>query len=264
VIFLRVMEMKDQIKSELKKILPDRVVRSLQEFRQHNKPERALLIKMAALRQIGVRPKLVPPTSRSLLFVCYGNIMRSPMCEALMRRAVADSEGFRIASAGLNATSARPAHPWAVEAAREFGIRMETHRARMLDVEMVEKADAVLVMDFQNYVQVVSKYPNSKKKAFFLGAYANDAQGIEIRDPYYLGLEATSHCFGVLNLCISALLESMRRNPGAATRSKNAPAASLGPLADPGRETRYRGIVDVSFQGDGQNAALLAPEVESQ
>lgn len=238
--------MKDQIKSELKKILPDRVVRSLQEFRQHNKPERALLIKMAALRQIGVRPKLVPPSARSLLFVCYGNIMRSPMCEALMCRAVAGSEDFCIASAGLNATSARPAHPWAVEAAREFGIRLETHRARILDVEMVEKADAVLVMDFRNYVQVVSKYPNSKKKTFFLGAYANDAQAIEIRDPYYLGLEATSRCFHVLNLCISRLLESVRRNVGAATRTKDGAAACLGPSADPTRETRGRGILDVS------------------
>jgi protein-tyrosine phosphatase len=234
--------MKDQIKSELKKILPDGVVRSLQEFRQHNKPERALLIKMAALRQIGVRPKLVPPTARSLLFVCHGNIMRSPMCEALMGRAVTGSEGFRIASAGLNATSARPAHPWAVEAAREFGVRLENHRARMLDVEMVEKADAVLVMDFRNYVQVASKYPNSKKKTFFLGAYANDAQGIEIRDPYYLGLEATSRCFHVLNLCISALLESVRPNVGAAPRTTNGAAANLAPPADPG----CRGILDVS------------------
>jgi protein-tyrosine phosphatase len=240
------MEMKDQIKSELKKILPDRVVRSLQEFRQRNKPERALLIKVAALRQIGVRPKLVPPTARSLLFVCYGNIMRSPMCEALMRRAVTGSEGFRIASAGLSATPARPAHPWAVEAAREFGIRLENHRARMLDVEMVEKADAVLVMDFRNYVQVVSKYPNSKKKTFFLGAYANDAQGIEIRDPYYLGLEATSRCFHVLNQCISALLDSVRPKVGAAPRTTNGAAVNLGPPADPARETRCREILDVS------------------
>lgn len=225
--------MKDQIKSELKKILPDRVVRSLQEFRQHNKPERALLIKMAALRQIGVRPKLVPPTARSFLFVCYGNIMRSPMCEALMRHAVAGSEGFSIASAGLNATSARPAHPWAVEAAREFGIRLENHRARMLDVEMVEKADAVLVMDFQNYVQVVSKYPNSKQKAFFLGAYANDAQGIEIRDPYYLSLEATSHCFHVLSLCITRLLESVRRNLGVRDSRQRGPKPALPRVSDP-------------------------------
>ena len=238
--------MKDQIKSEVKKILPDGVVRRLQEFRQHSNPERALLIKMAALRQIGVRPKLVSPTARVFLFVCYGNIMRSPMCEALMGRAVAGIEGFSIASAGLNATPARPAHPWAAEAAREFGICLDDHRARMLDAEMVEKADAVLVMDFQNYAQVVSRYPNSKKKAFFLGAYANDALGIEIRDPYYLGLEATSRCFHVLDSCISTLLESMGSSVGATTRTTNSAVASLGSPTDPPREARGKGILDVS------------------
>ena len=92
--------------------------------------------------------------------------MRSPMCEALMRRAVAGMESFRIASAGLNATSEKPAHPWAIEAAREFGIRLENHRARILSTEMVEQADAILVMDFQNYVEIVSKHPNAKKKVF--------------------------------------------------------------------------------------------------
>jgi len=207
--------MKTQIKSEIKKILPSRVLRTVQQFRRSNNSERGLMLKTAALRRVGVRPKLIPATTRSFLFVCHGNIMRSPMCEALMRRAVTGVVGFTVASAGLNATPGRPAHPWAVEAAREFDIRLENHRARVLDIEMVEQADALLVMDFENYVQVVGKYPNSKKKAFFLGAYANEAQGIEIRDPYYLGLQATSGCFHVLNTCISSLLESICLEQGA-------------------------------------------------
>ena len=207
--------MKTQIKSEIKKILPSRVLRTVQDFRRSNNSERGLMFKTAALRQIGLRPKLIPATSRSFLFVCHGNIMRSPMCEALMGRAVTGVVGFSVASAGLNATSGRPAHPWAVEAASEFDIRLENHRARVLDIEMVEQAEAVLVMDFANYIQVVGKYPNSRKKTFFLGAYADGAQGIEIRDPYYLGRQATSHCFHVLNTCISSLLESIRLAQGA-------------------------------------------------
>jgi protein-tyrosine phosphatase len=202
--------MKTRIKSEIMKILPGRVLRTVQEFRRCNNSERGLMLKTAALRQIGVRPKLIPATTRSFLFVCHGNIMRSPMCEALMHRAITGVVGFSVASAGLNATSGRPAHPWAVEAARQFDIRLENHRARGLEIEMVEQADAILVMDFENYIQVVGKYPNSKKKTHFLGAYANDAQGIEIRDPYYLGLQATCRCFHLLNTCISSLLESIR------------------------------------------------------
>jgi len=146
----------------------------------------------------------------------------------------------------LNATSEKPAHPWAVEAAREFGIRLENHRARILSLEMVEQADAILVMDFQNYVEIVSKYPNSKKKAFFLGAYANEREGIEIRDPYYLGPEATSRCFHLLNSCISALVESMRSNLGSAATTPKGSAATRGSPAHPARETTGSGTLHIT------------------
>src|SRR5262249_30226674 len=122
-------------------------------------------------------------TARSFLFVCYGNIMRSPMCEALMRRAVlGHPESFNINSAGLNAVPGRRPHPWAVTAAAELGIRLEPHRARALTNEMVDNADLIFVMDFQNRVDILSRFPRAMEKLALLGAFRGpEYADIEIR-----------------------------------------------------------------------------------
>ena len=75
------------------------------------------LLRMREKNQQGL-----PPSTRSFVFVCFGNIMRSAMAEFLMRKILeqtpsADIEKIRIVSAGLHANPGREAHPWAQEAA---------------------------------------------------------------------------------------------------------------------------------------------------
>lgn len=141
--------------------------------------------------------------------------MRSPMCEQLMQRAVGSiASPMRISSAGLNAVSGREAHPWAIAAAREFGISLENHRAKLLTLEMVDNADLILAMDFQNYTQLVSRFPHSRRKIALLGTYgASDSGGIDIRDPYYDDPEGTSRCFKRLATCIDNLLQDLTNGP---------------------------------------------------
>ena len=198
------------IKTGIKKVLPKVAIERLRDFRSYPFTERVLYFKMRVLEQLRIAPKRAPIPARSFLFVCYGNIMRSPMCEALMNRAVAGlnfSQAFRVMSAGLNVTPGRAAHPWAIEAAHEFGICLENHRARRLTSEMIEQSDAILAMDYQNHVQLLSRYPRSGRKVFFLGAYAeHEHQDVEIRDPYTLDRDATSACYRLINVCITELV----------------------------------------------------------
>ena len=76
---------------------------------------------------LGVRAanqRLVPPSARSFVFVCFGNIMRSAMAEFLMRQALNEAgleQQVRIVSAGLHASAGREAHPWAQEASAGSG-----------------------------------------------------------------------------------------------------------------------------------------------
>jgi len=204
-----------EIKATVKSLLPESVVQEVRRYRTYQRAERRLYLKIRLSNSIGLaNPKSFRPleSARSFVFVCFGNIIRSPMCEALMKRALAaiPRAGFTVDSAGLNAVSGTAAHPWAVTAAEELGICLKNHRAKLLTPEMVAKADVIFSMDYQNQVQLLSRYPRASKKTFMLGAYAGrDYGSIEIADPYHNGQQATCSCYKVLNHCIQNLAHTL-------------------------------------------------------
>ena len=156
--------------------------------------------------------RLVPPSARSFVFVCFGNIMRSAMAEFLMRKALNEAgleQQVRIVSAGLHASDGREAHPWAQEASAGLGISLAEHKAKPLTWEMVEQADCVFAMDFQNKAELLALYPEARDKFFMLSAYAQGPwQYREIPDPYLGDLETTRYCARQLQTCVQNLLAS--------------------------------------------------------
>jgi protein-tyrosine phosphatase len=156
----------------------------------------------------------VPASARSFVFVCFGNIMRSAMAEFLMRKALAETAlseitNVRIISAGLHASPGREAHPWMQEAAADLGISLAPHRAKLLTREIVDAADAILAMDFQNKAELLTLYPDAANKIYMLSAYAEGPWKCrEIPDPYLGDLEVTRHCAGQLQTCIRNLLSA--------------------------------------------------------
>lgn len=154
----------------------------------------------------------VPPSAQSFAFVCFGNIMRSAMAEFLMRKALeetqpSDIQKIRIASAGLHALPGREAHPWAREAAADLGVSLATHRAKQLTREMVDEADVVCAMDFQNKAELLTLYADAADKIHMLSEFGEgDWRFREIADPYLGNLEVTRHCARHLRICIQNLL----------------------------------------------------------
>jgi protein-tyrosine phosphatase len=198
----------------LKRLVPRDWVREVRRFRQFNRSERAIYLKLRLANSLRSRDSLlVPRSARTIVFVCFGNIMRSPMSEHLFRRALAQLDPaaniypeLQITSAGLNAIEGRAAHPWAISAAREFGISLENHGATCLTQAMVDRADAILAMDYQNMVQLLSRYPAAKQKFFLLGAYLeHPPRPIEIRDPFFGNEQQTVDCYRLLQTCTKNL-----------------------------------------------------------
>jgi protein-tyrosine-phosphatase len=154
----------------------------------------------------------IPEGARSFVFVCYGNIMRSPMTERMLTRALAERgvNGITVRSAGIHAVPGSEAHPRAQVVARELGLPLDSHRSRLLTTDMVSEADAILAMDFQNKAELLAKFPQAKNKIFMLGAYA-PVQGAscEIADPYFGDQDEARRCYRVLQMCIDNLAESL-------------------------------------------------------
>ena len=155
----------------------------------------------------------VPASARSFTFVCFGNIMRSAMAEFLMRQAAINAgvEGqVQIGSAGLHAIPGREAHPWAQQASAELGISLADHKAKSLTRDMIEHSDCVLAMDLQNKAELLTLYPEFRRKIYMVSAYAEGAwQYREIPDPYLGDLEVTRFCALQLQTCIRNLITSI-------------------------------------------------------
>jgi protein-tyrosine-phosphatase len=188
------------------RMLPGAWLKKLRSYRNVETARRPLYLKLRLLDVVGRGrgKRRASSSARHILFVCFGNRMRSPMCEALMRRALgAELRHFTVRSAGLHAVPGTAAHAWALAAAREFGLSLDDYRAQSLTADMVQEADAIFAMDYQNQVDLLSAYPAAGQKIFMLGAYVGRGQRhLEIADPYYGTPEQTRNCYQLLERCV--------------------------------------------------------------
>ena len=121
-----------------------------------------------------------------VVFVCHGNIIRSPLAAvAFAREAAARGRPIQVTSAGLAARAGEPADPRAVDSAEERGLGLGLHRARPLDTAEVGEAGAIFIMDRVNLARVLARFPEAADRVFLLGGCRPDGRVelTEIHDP---------------------------------------------------------------------------------
>ncbi len=133
--------------------------------------------------------EIATTASHTWLFVCTGNICRSPMAESLARRTAARrlgtqddrvlAHGLRFASAGITALPGMPASDGAVAATRDLGIDLEGHRSRALSREVLRSAHRIFCLGPSHLVAVRALEPSVAARAELL-----DPRGAGVPDPY--------------------------------------------------------------------------------
>lgn len=153
----------------------------------------------------------------SVLFVCLGNICRSPTAHAVFRKMVREQgleEQIAIDSAGTAAYHVGK-HPdtRSMETARNRGIEMLDLRARKVDFADFYEYDYILAMDDANYhnLRDIALPEHYEKIQMFL-EYTDEFPETEVPDPYYGGQQGFNHVFDLVDSASEGLLNHIKKN----------------------------------------------------
>ena len=134
-----------------------------------------------------------------LVFVCSGNICRSPFAEKL-----ALSKGIRSVSCGTTAKGGAPGDPTAVEIAQSFGIGLEDHVSNRVSEVDFSASDLIVVMDVHHLAAVEPMVESLGAQLTLLGLW-DDAQPIIIADPFGCPPADFHKCFRRISACLDNL-----------------------------------------------------------
>lgn len=126
-----------------------------------------------------------------LLFVCLGNICRSPMAEVVLRHVFAERGlDVEVDSAGTGGWHVgEPMDPRALATLAEHGYDGSGHRARQFDPAWFAERDLVLAMDRHNLQTLLRMAPPGADVRLLRSFDPAAPEGAEVPDPYYGGRE---------------------------------------------------------------------------
>lgn len=143
-----------------------------------------------------------------IVFVCTGNICRSPMAEGLMRHKCEEAgrHDLAVSSMGIQALNDFPATEDAQKVCKEDGFDISSHKARYLVGDELQKADLILCMEPVHVKFVETFFPWIRKKVFLLGAWPDKAtRKSAIQDPMGGSYEKYQQVFDLIKLHIERI-----------------------------------------------------------
>jgi protein-tyrosine-phosphatase len=161
--------------------------------------------RMRLRRQLHLDPKL--------LFVCRGNICRSPFAEryARLRFASLGLDKIETLSAGTFPIDKRLPPQLARRVSVEFGVHLDEHRSRVLETDLTKWASAIVCMDLRDYGELRAVFPEIKNKLFLLRPFDVRARDCEIPDPWGKSADAFRSEYYHISLGVEGLIQVLIR-----------------------------------------------------
>ncbi len=191
---------------------------------------------------------------KNVLFVCTGNICRSPIAEGFFRRLLGNRKDIEVASAGVHAVRGQPPSLYAVQVCEEEGVDISGLRSQPLTAALIDRATHVFAMTGAHLETIHMLFPQGAAKSFLLREFEEPGTTVwrDVPDPIGLGRDVYELCARTIKNALPSVLAFVEQGelvrPGAARRHE----VSLYPMGDlpPRIETGSVGSMSSPRYGD--------------
>src|ERR1700761_1479014 len=151
---------------------------------------------------------------RNVLFVCTGNVCRSPMAQGLFADLVKGRSDIEVTSAGIGAVGGQSPSPHSVEVMQELGLDIRNIRSKPL------MADLIFVMTYGHLDSMLLLFPSAAEKTFLLREFETDLPVMEreLSDPIGQSRDVYRECRDQIRSALPRLLDLVLRSTHDETR----------------------------------------------
>ncbi len=153
------------------------------------------------------------PDALRVIFVCWGNICRSPMAERVAERAAAEAgiTGVNFTSAATSAEElGEPIDPRAAKVLARHGYRSDLHRAHRITADEIGAADLVIAMEDIHVTKMAGLAPEAGNVALLTDFDPNAEPGSGVPDPWYGSASGFDDTLRAIEAAIPGVLDRVR------------------------------------------------------
>jgi glycine hydroxymethyltransferase len=161
---------------------------------------------------------------KNVLFVCTGNICRSPIAEGFFRRLLGNRRDIEVASAGVHAVRGQPPSLYAVQVCEEEGVDISGLRSQPLTASLIDRATHIFAMTGAHLETIHMLFPHGAEKSFLLREFEEPGTTVwrDVPDPIGLGRDVYELCARTIKNALPSVLAFVEQGelvrPGATGR----------------------------------------------